>query len=111
MALRGFTYLPHHGFRCGFSGYLAFCQPSAERLIESSFLLAASGGGNSKNGSQGEYDARKLHFSFEKIFGDWDDKKALKRFRVSFESRGCLLPVAGKFFFTLLIIVGERLKK
>ena len=110
MALREITYLAIQSFGCGFSEYLPFCQLFAEGIHDRSFLLAASGGGNSKNGSQGEYDARKLHVLLEKIFGDWDDKKALKRFRVSFESRGCLLPVAGKFFFTLSIIVGERLK-
>ena len=110
MALRSFTYLPHHGFRCGFSGYVPFCQLFAEGIHDRSFLLAASGGGNSKNGSQGEYDARKLHFSFEKIFGDWDDKKALKRLRVSFENRGLLLPEGEKFFFTLSVIVAQALK-
>ena len=81
MALRSFTYFPHHGFRCGFRGYFPFCQLCAKGIHDRSVLLAAGGGGGgtSKNGSQGEYDARKLHFSFEKRLRGCDGRKALKR--------------------------------
>ena len=86
-------------------------EASPEGGLEGGILFNAGCGSESEDESKREKKRAELHVLLENIFGDWDDKKALKRFRVSFESRGCLLPVAGKFFFTLLIIVGERLKK
>ena len=103
MALRGFTYVV-------FIVRDVF-EASPEGGLEGGILFNAGCGSESEDESKREKKRAELHVLLENIFGDWDDKKALKRFRVSFESRGCLLPIAGKFFFTLLIIVGERLKK
>ena len=74
-------------------------EASPEGGLEGGILFNAGCGSESEDESKREKNRAELHVLLENIFGDWDDKKALKRFRVSFESRGCLLPVAGKFFF------------
>ena len=83
-------------------------EASPEGGLEGGILFNAGCGSESEDESKREKNRAELHVSFEKRLGGWDGRKALRRLRVSFKSRGCLLPVAGKFFFTLSIIVGER---
>ena len=83
-------------------------EASPEGGLEGGILFNAGCGSESEDESKREKNRAELHVSFEKRLEELYERKALKRLLVSFESRGCLLPVGGKFFFTLSIIVGER---
>ena len=77
MAFRGFTYLPHHGFRCGFSGYFTFCQLCAEGIHDRSVLLAA-GGGAALQRMAAKANMMLVNFIF-RLKRDWGDVMGGKR--------------------------------